>query len=106
MAKIVGKKLQWTNSTSSDVVATRIYVCLATETMDYAKSNVTVNVPMAEYVLPGAFTIMTADTSYKVSITSVDDGGNESDQSPVGGLVFPLDPIAPLAPSGLKVVDL
>jgi hypothetical protein len=105
MARIIGKKVKWINSTSTDVVATRIYICKQAETLSYDSPHVSVAAPATEYTLPGAFTNLTTEGNYKVGLSAVDANSNESDIIPATGKVFFWDLTAPVAPTGLQIVN-
>lgn len=101
MAYIQPKKLTWTASTSSDVVAHRVYVVSESSTIDPISSpHADVAMPTTEYEFPGVFTI--TDGNYKVGVAAIDDVGNISN---IAEKVFPFDFTPPLTPTNLQVVD-
>lgn len=105
MAKIIGKKAKWTASAGVGVVSHKLYICKDTETMDYNTANATVLLPACEYVLPGVFSMGTKG-NYKMTLSAVDDQGNESDQVPNPPNTSFFSFVAPSVPSGLTVVSL
>jgi hypothetical protein len=97
MAKLVGKKIAWEASASPDVVSYNLYIVPSTEEITYDTASV--NVVGTEYALPGEFTLNEGE--YKAAVCAVDSAGNFSD---LVEIQFPLDVVAPLAPTGLRII--
>jgi hypothetical protein len=100
MARIVGKKIAWEASVSTDVVSYKLYIVNEGETISYETPGVLIAAPVTEYALPGEFTMV--EGSYVAAVTSIDSAGNESDLSE--SITFPLDIAAPVAPTGVRIV--
>lgn len=96
---IAEKKLQFTPSSSPDVVGHRIFV--ANTPLDYNSPHEDIPVPTAEYNFPGGFVI--SEGQYNVGLCSYDAANNQSDIVEVPGGYF-FDFSAPLAPTNLSIV--
>lgn len=101
MAKIKAKTLSFESSTSPDVVGYRLYVAAEGEELTY--DSEVLDLGMETTVNLGAVPALASkDGIFTIGITAVDDGGNESDMTTMGGV--PLDFQAPNPPGAVSLL--
>jgi len=97
MSKIAVKKLSFNPSSSPDVVGYKLYIEEAPGNLNYDSSQ-SFDLGVQTSNIDLGAVIGFQDGVFNVGLTSYDDAGNESDIYEMGE--FPLDFIAPDAPSG------
>lgn len=101
MAKIKSKVLSFEASASPDVVGYKMYVSPQGQGLDYDSEVVDLG-NSTSVDLGTVPALISKDGTFDIGITAVDDGGNESDMSIIGGV--PLDFVPPTPPGAISLV--